>query len=89
MGTVIAFIVGSLIGLFLGYALAVVLVTGWSYSFTIRYGLWKALNSKDMMEFYEKAAVNERQLYALHFYQVLKEIGGPGQHLTFLSTRLR
>jgi hypothetical protein len=70
MNTVIAFIGGSLIGMFLGYALAVVLVTGWSYSFTIRYGLWRALNAKDMMEFYERAAVEERQLYALHYMRL-------------------
>ncbi len=71
------FAVGALIGLGVGLALSIALVNGWSFSFAARYGLWRALRSKSMMEFYEKSARNERELYALHFVTAMHEIGGP------------
>ena len=65
------------IGIIVGYALAIVLVSGWSFSFAVRHGVWRALRAKSMMEFYERAARTEREVYALHFVNVLHEVGGP------------
>jgi len=77
VATLIAFAFGSAVGIAAGYALAVVLVSGWSFSFTVRHGIWRALRAKNLMDFYEKSARNEREVYALHFVEALREVGGP------------
>lgn len=84
-----AFVIGSLVGILGGYALAIVLVTGWSFTNAVRFGLARAFRAKNMMAFYEKSAQLEREMYSLHFVAAMQKIGGPGIHIPTDEQSLR
>ena len=73
----IAFVVGVAMALMVGYLMALMQLSGRSLSHVARKGFWQAMKFKNLPEWVEETAREEKEIYALHVILAIREIGGP------------